>query len=76
MSKRRYHLIVPANDNWEKPLTSNCVEIGSHILHGLIHCNGYGHVLCINGVGEDSDSLRATDFMDFWDRLCTVLKTR
>nr|GLL32329.1 PHD finger protein MALE MEIOCYTE DEATH 1-like [Ipomoea trifida] len=76
VSKRRYHLIVPANANWEKPLTSNCLEIGSHILHGLIHCNGYGHLLCINGVREDSHSLPATHFMDFWDRLCTALKTR
>ncbi|CAH9114451.1 unnamed protein product [Cuscuta europaea] len=80
VSKRRYHFIIPANVNWEKRLASNCMEIGTsrHTLHGMIHCNGYGHLLFINGLtGDESpDSLRGTDFMNFWDRLCTALKTR
>ncbi|KAM3380682.1 PHD finger protein like [Capsicum galapagoense] len=76
VSKRRYHLIIPANENWEKPLGSDSFEIGNHVLHGLIHCNGYGHLLSINGVNEDSNLLSGSDFMDLWDRLCTILKTR
>ncbi|CAN4086371.1 unnamed protein product [Withania somnifera] len=76
VSKRRYHLVIPANENWEKPLGSDCFEIGTHVLHGLIHCNGYGHLLSINGVNEDSNLLPGSDFMDLWDRLCTIFKTR
>ncbi|CAN4088482.1 unnamed protein product [Withania somnifera] len=76
VSKRRYHLLIPANENWEKPLGSDSVEIGNHVLHGLIHCNGYGHLLSINGANEDSNLLSVSDFMDLWDRLCTIIKTR
>ncbi|KAH0703576.1 hypothetical protein KY285_017854 [Solanum tuberosum] len=76
VSKRRYHLLIPANENWEKPLGSDSLEIGTHVLHGLIHCNGYGHLLSINGVNEDSNLLSGSDFMDLWDRLCTIFKTR
>lgn len=76
VSKRRYHLLIPANENWEKPLGSDSFEIDTHVLHGLIHCNGYGHLLSINGVNEDSIFLSGSDFMDLWDRLCTILKTR
>ncbi|RAL48064.1 hypothetical protein DM860_017855 [Cuscuta australis] len=79
VSKRRYHFIIPANANWEKPLGSDCLQIEApHTLHGIIHCNGYGHFLCINALSreESHSNLRGTDFMDFWDRLCTALKTR
>ncbi|XP_059306679.1 PHD finger protein At2g01810-like [Lycium ferocissimum] len=76
VSKRRYHLLIPANENWEKPLGSDSFEIGTHVLHGLIHCNGYGHLLSINGVNDDSNLLSGSDFMDLWDRLCTIFKTR
>ncbi|OIT05073.1 PREDICTED: PHD finger protein At2g01810-like [Nicotiana attenuata] len=78
VSKRRYHLVIPANENWEKPLGSDSIEIDTHVLHGLIHSNGYGHLLSIsNGVvNGDSNLLSGTDFMDFWDRLCTVFNTR
>ncbi|KAK4350259.1 hypothetical protein RND71_029572 [Anisodus tanguticus] len=76
VSKRRYHLLIPANENWEKTLGSDSFEIDTNVLHGLIHCNGYGHLLSINGVNEDSNLLSGSDFMDLWDRLCTIFKTR
>nr|XP_016459026.1 PREDICTED: PHD finger protein At2g01810-like [Nicotiana tabacum] len=78
VSNRRYHLVIPANENWEKPLGSDSFEISTHVLHGLIHCNGYGHLVSINNgvVKGDSNLLSGTDFMDFWDRLCTIFKTR
>ncbi|KAK7819131.1 phd finger protein [Quercus suber] len=26
------------------------MELQTHLLHGLIHCNGFGHLVCINGI--------------------------
>ncbi|KAL7000804.1 hypothetical protein U1Q18_001954 [Sarracenia purpurea var. burkii] len=76
VSKRRYHLIIPADDKWDKPLKGNCLELRTHLLHGLIHCNGFGHLVCINGIEDGSNYLPQVHFMDLWDRICTTLQTR
>ncbi|CAA3014716.1 Hypothetical predicted protein [Olea europaea subsp. europaea] len=76
VSKRRYHFIIPANESWNKPVKGNFSELQSHNLYGLIHCNGYGHLICINGFKENSIFDIGSDFMDLWDRLCTTLKAR
>lgn len=44
--------------------------------HGLIHCNGFGHLLCINGIEGGSKYLCGREIMDLWDRICTFLQTR
>lgn len=74
--KRKYHLIIPAKENWNEPLDEDFAEFESHKLYGLIHCNGYGHLICINGLKSNSKFFTADDSMEFWDRLCTVLKAR
>ncbi|CAL5427986.1 unnamed protein product [Camellia sinensis] len=76
VSKRRYHMIIPDYENWDKPLKGNFLELRTHFLHGLIHCNGFGHLLCINGIEEDSNCLPKFHLMDLWDRICTILQTR
>ncbi|EOA25971.1 hypothetical protein CARUB_v10019360mg [Capsella rubella] len=72
VSKRRYHMIIPKSDEWNNPLTTQSLKLSSHLMHGLIHCNGFGHLLCINA----DDDLSGDQVMDFWDRLCTTLRTR
>ncbi|KAI3453198.1 hypothetical protein Pfo_009861 [Paulownia fortunei] len=74
--KRKYHLIIPAKENWNVPLDEDYADIQSHNLYGLIHCNGYGHLICINGLKNNSKFFTADDSMEFWDRLCTVLEAR
>lgn len=74
MSKRKYHMIIPANRN--KQLKGNYLKRSDHLLHGLIHCNGFGHLLCVNAHTEDSNYVSGSDIMDLWDRLCTTLRTR
>lgn len=77
VSKRRYHIIVPSDDNLNKPLNVDFLQNRNHLLHGLIHCNGYGHLLAINLLDDDdSSSLHGNDIMEFWDRLCTTLQIR
>ncbi|PIA59959.1 hypothetical protein AQUCO_00400675v1 [Aquilegia coerulea] len=79
VSKRRYRLIIPNSDKWDKQLPS-VVDLdndSTYLLHGVIHCNGFGHLLCISGNQEKgSKHLCGYEVMDLWDRLCTNLGTR
>uniref|UniRef100_A0A1D1YVC0 PHD finger protein At1g33420 n=1 Tax=Anthurium amnicola TaxID=1678845 RepID=A0A1D1YVC0_9ARAE len=45
----------------------------THLLHGVIHTNGYGHLLRVNGREGGSKFLTGRDVMGFWDRLCKML---
>ncbi|KAL2938027.1 PHD finger protein MALE MEIOCYTE DEATH 1 [Bienertia sinuspersici] len=76
MSKRKYHLIIPHESEWNKQLNSDVLELQTHLLHGLIHCNGFGHLLCINGIDGGSKYLCGRELMDLWDRICRNLRVR
>ena len=76
MSKRKYHFIIPIDTEWSLPLEDDAFDSQSHVLHGLIHCNGFGHLLCINTDLDDPNHLSGDQIMDFWDRLCSTLHTR
>ncbi|XP_021734725.1 PHD finger protein At1g33420-like [Chenopodium quinoa] len=54
----------------------NQLEDTTHLLHGVVHANGYGHLLRVNGREGGSRVLSGTDIMDFWDRLCKYLGVR
>ncbi|KAL5574114.1 hypothetical protein UlMin_023711 [Ulmus minor] len=76
ITKRKYHLLIPADNAWNKPLDESVFDVQTHLLYGLIHCNGFGHLLCINGIEGGSKYLYGRELMDLWDRLCTILQTR
>ena len=40
------------DNGWHKPLDEDSIDNEKHLLHGVIHCNGYGHLLCVNGIEE------------------------
>lgn len=52
------------------------LEDTTHLLHGVIHSNGYGHLLRVNGREGGSRVLSGCHIMDFWDRLCKTLAVR
>ncbi|KAJ4839485.1 hypothetical protein Tsubulata_030722 [Turnera subulata] len=52
------------------------LENTTHLLHGVIHANGYGHLLRVNGREGGSKLLSGCNIMDFWDRLCRSLGVR
>ena len=52
------------------------MEDNTHILHGVVHSNGYGHLLTLNGREGGSSILSGCDIMSFWDRLCVALAVR
>ncbi|KAK6122436.1 hypothetical protein DH2020_043827 [Rehmannia glutinosa] len=74
--KRKYYFIIPAKNDWNTPLDEDFALYDSHYLYGLIHCNGYGHLICINGLKNNSNLFTADDSMELWERLCTLLKAR
>ncbi|XP_058227610.1 PHD finger protein At1g33420 [Rhododendron vialii] len=48
----------------------------THLLHGVVHTNGFGHLLRVNGREGGSGVLSGSHIMDFWDRLCKLLGVR
>ncbi|CAL0316676.1 unnamed protein product [Lupinus luteus] len=52
------------------------LENTTHLLHGVVHANGYGHLLRVNGREGGSRFLSGSHIMDFWDRLCKTLGVR
>jgi hypothetical protein len=77
VSKTNYHLIIPEADHeWTMPLVDDFLDLQTHLFHGLIHCNGFGHLLSIEGTAGGSKYLDDKELMDLWDRICTNLRTR
>ncbi|KAI3936878.1 hypothetical protein MKW98_020583 [Papaver atlanticum] len=72
VSRRRYHLIIPVADEFPDIRLFD----QTHLLHGLIHCNGFGHLMNINGFEGGSKFLSGQQIMDLWDRICTALRVR
>ncbi|KAM0861455.1 hypothetical protein ACQ4PT_045883 [Festuca glaucescens] len=56
----------------------NYVQIDNprHLLHGVVHENGFGHLVRINGHEGGSSFLTGYQLMDFWDRVCRYLRVR
>lgn len=52
------------------------LEDTTHLLHGVVHSNGFGHLLRVNGRESGSSLLSGRHILDFWDRLCKVLGVR
>ncbi|KAF5751752.1 PHD finger protein [Tripterygium wilfordii] len=52
------------------------LEDTTHLLHGVVHVNGYGHLLRVNGREGGSRILSGCHIMNFWDRLCKALGVR
>lgn len=77
VSKRKYHFIIPAPADWDRQLASDVI-LGrtDHLLHGLIHSNGFGHLVMLRGRDGGSTALSGRDIMDIWDRLCSALRAR
>lgn len=47
-----------------------------HLMHGVVHLNGFGHLLSINGFSGGSEFISGHQLLDFWDRICLALCVR
>ena len=54
----------------------NMFNSKSHLLHGILHMNGFGHLCRVNGREGGSTLFTGTQLMDVWDDLCCVLRAR
>jgi len=48
----------------------------THLLHGMIHANGFGHLKRINGREAGSMALSGTQLMGLWETICGQLRAR
>ena len=48
----------------------------THLLHGMIHANGFGHLKRINGREAGSMALSGTQLMGLWETICEQLRAR
>ncbi|KAL6268900.1 hypothetical protein ACE6H2_025811 [Prunus campanulata] len=48
----------------------------THLLHAVIHSNGFAHLLTLNGRQGGSTLLSGRHILDLWDRLCHTLSVR
>ena len=56
-------------------VTEECSQ-GQYLMHGVMHCNGYGHLVAVNGIEGGSDFISGHKILDLWDRICTALQVR
>ncbi|KAL6228445.1 hypothetical protein ACLB2K_002395 [Fragaria x ananassa] len=54
----------------------NQLHDNTHLLHAVIHSNGFAHLLTLNGRQGGSTTLSGRHIMDLWDRLCLALSVR
>ncbi|KAG9457670.1 hypothetical protein H6P81_002178 [Aristolochia fimbriata] len=75
---RKYHLVVPSKETEPSKPTQkqSLLEVGGHLMHGVFHGNGFGHLLCINGFEMGSGMVTGSQIMDLWDRICSGLRAR
>jgi hypothetical protein len=62
------------NDLYNAP--TSVFDSKTHYLHGLLHLNGFGHLLRVNAKGGPSRQLSGKHLMDIWDNLCVLLRAR
>lgn len=51
-------------------------EMQTHLLHGVLHSNGFGHLLRICGREAGSGRLAGKQLMALWEHLCLSLKAK
>ncbi|CAN6204619.1 unnamed protein product [Urochloa humidicola] len=87
---KRFHFVLPKRElsveadglhygisqGTEKPSKGTATSRGGHLLHGVVHLNGFGHLVAVNGFEGGSDFIAGHQIMDLWDRICAALNVR
>ncbi|KAI4990188.1 hypothetical protein ZWY2020_038551 [Hordeum vulgare] len=85
---KRFHFVLPKRES-SVETDGLCYGIGGaekaskgtatsrgHLLHGIVHLNGYGHLVGLHGFEGGSDFVSGHQIMDLWDRICSALHVR
>ncbi|CAN6727625.1 unnamed protein product [Malus baccata var. baccata] len=47
LGNRSCHVIIPPEEGWNNPIQNGVLDLQNHIMYGLIHSDGYDHLLGI-----------------------------
>ncbi|XP_062194653.1 PHD finger protein PERSISTENT TAPETAL CELL 1 [Phragmites australis] len=86
---KRFHFVLPKRESLveadglhygihhgsEKASKGTATSRG-HLLHGVVHLNGFGHLIGLHGFEGGSDFVSGHQIMDLWDRICSSLHVR
>ncbi|KAL6656111.1 hypothetical protein ACP70R_006937 [Stipagrostis hirtigluma subsp. patula] len=86
---KRFHFVLPKressvetdglyygiNHGSDKASKGTATSRG-HLLHGVVHLNGFGHLVGLHGFEGGSDFVSGHQIMDLWDRICSALHVR
>lgn len=86
-SKGTHHASTPNADDAEEDeeeeeegsafnAPESVFESKTHLLHGILHTNGRGHLLRVNGRDGGNMMLPGPVLVGLWDALCGVLRAR
>lgn len=82
---KRYHFMLPSKGvrpgigALSTELTGKGAGMASqahYLMHGIMHSNGFGHLIAINGIEGGSEFISGHQILDLWDRICTALQLR
>lgn len=55
---------------------SKSMEPQGHLMHGIMHANGFGHLIFVKGIEAGSEHLSGNQILFLWDRICNALHLR
>ncbi|KAH7656120.1 PHD Zn-finger proteins protein [Dioscorea alata] len=55
---------------------SKSKEPQGHLMHGIMHANGFGHLIFVKGIEAGSEHLSGNQILFLWDRICNALHLR
>ncbi len=71
-------LTIETGDNLDQDFNApaSVFDSKAHYLHGVVHANGYGHLLRMNGRDGGNERLNGRQLMSIWDAICRLLGAR
>ncbi|KAJ3677061.1 hypothetical protein LUZ60_002785 [Juncus effusus] len=74
---KRFHFVLPRKEATPQTQGLN-IEIhhNKHLMHGVLHSNGFGHLISLNGFAGGSEFISGRQVFSLWDRICTALRVR
>ncbi|KAJ0987298.1 hypothetical protein J5N97_005654 [Dioscorea zingiberensis] len=55
---------------------SKSLESQGHLMRGIMHASGFGHLICVKGIEGGSEFLSGNQILFLWDRICNALHVR
>lgn len=60
----------------ENDSETSFLDYQTHLMHGMLHANGCGHLMRINGREAGSRTLSGQQLIQVWEKICNLLRAR